>query len=77
MPHPAVTEPLMVLRLERFYGPSRFGILLPQRIVFEWFMRFSYPKNGRPSFLLSERTTFTYDAFKRFNVATEEKLPGR
>jgi hypothetical protein len=64
----------VLLRPERFYGPSRFGVLLPQRIVSDWYMRFSHPKNGRASLLLSERTTFTYDGFKRFDVMTEEKV---
>ena len=76
VPHPAPAEPLVMLRQERTYGPSRFGIPVPQRIVFEWFMRFSHPKNGRPSFLLSERTTFTYDAFNRFDVTTDETYRG-
>jgi hypothetical protein len=33
-------------------------------------------KNGQPSFALAERVTFSYSAFKRFNVATEEKGQG-
>jgi len=77
VPHPAAAEPLVVLRQERTYGPSRFGILTPERIVFEWFTRFSHPKKGRPSLLLSERTTFTYDSFRRFDVTTDEKYRGR
>lgn len=72
--HPAVAEPLVMLREERSYAPSRFGILVPQRIVFEWFMHFSHPKKGRPAFRLSERTTFTYDAFRRFDVTTHETI---
>ena len=48
---------------------------VPQRIVFEWFMRFSQPKHGPPAFLLSERATFTYDTFRRFDVTTAERVP--
>ena len=70
--HPAAADPLVMLREERSSAPSRFGIFVPRRIVFEWFDRFSHPKKGRPSFQLSERTTFTYDAFRRFDVTTHE-----
>ncbi len=56
------------------YGPSRFGILVPERIVFEWRQPFARLKNGQAAFGMSERTTFTYGAFKRFDVATEETL---
>ena len=59
---------------EHEYGPSRFGILVPQRIVFEWRHPFARLKNGQAAFGMSERTTFTYGAFKRFDVATEETL---
>lgn len=74
VPHPATPDPLVMIRSESTYGPSRFGILVPERIVFDWLLRFSHPKNGRPSFALSERTTFTYGSFKRFEVTTDEKL---
>jgi hypothetical protein len=37
-------------------------------------LRYSHPKNGQPSFGLSERTTFRYGSFKRFDVKTDEKL---
>ena len=78
VPHAATPEPLVMIHAERAFGPSRFGILVPERIVVDWLMRFSYPKTGRPSFALSERTTFTYGAFKRFDVATDEniRVPG-
>ena len=34
----------------------------------------SHSKNGRRSFALSERTTFSYGSFKRFDVNTDEKI---
>ena len=74
VPHPAAPDPLVMIRAESTYGPSRFGILIPERTVFDWLLRFSHPKNGPPSFGLSERTTFTYGSFKRFEVETEEKI---
>ena len=74
VPHPDAAEPLVMIRSDSSYGPSRFGILVPERIVFDWLLRFSHPKNGRPSFALSERTTLTYGSFKRFDVNTDEKI---
>jgi hypothetical protein len=68
-PHPDVAAPLVMLRLDSVYTPSRFGILVPERIVFDWLMHFSHPKNRPPAFGLSERTTFSYGAFRRFEVA--------
>ncbi len=50
-----------MVRCERFFRPSRFGTLVPHRIVFESFQRFSHPKSGQPSFSLTDRETFTYD----------------
>jgi hypothetical protein len=73
-PHPATPEPVVMIHRESTYTPSRFGILVPERIVFDWLGRFSHPKSGRPSFALSERTTFTYGSFKRFDVATDERI---
>ena len=35
---------------------------------------FSHPKNKPLSMALSERMTFTYGAFRRFDVATEEQI---
>ena len=74
VPHPAIPEPLAMVRAESTYTPSRFGILVPERIVFDWFSHFSYPKKGRPSLSLSERTTFSYGSFRRFDVATDENV---
>jgi hypothetical protein len=72
--HPATSELLVLIHSEITYGPSDFGIFVPQRIVWEWMSHFSHPKNGQPSFALAERATFTYSAFKRFNVATDERI---
>jgi hypothetical protein len=72
--HPAVREPLVVVRGERRYVPSRFGIHVPDRLVFEWRQHFSPPSGQPPAFGLSERTTFTYSRFRRFRVATSEGI---
>jgi len=73
-PHPAAPDPILMLRQEAVYAPSRFGILVPERIVLDFLFHFSHPKNGPPSMALSERLTFTYGAFRRFDVATEEQI---
>jgi hypothetical protein len=72
--HPATSELLVRIHSEITYGPSDFGIFVPQRIVWEWMSHFSHPKNGQPSFALAERAIFTYGAFKRFSVATDERI---
>lgn len=72
--HPAVRDPLVVVRGERRYVSSRFGILVPDRLVFEWRQHFSHRKGQLPVFALSERTTFTYSRFRRFDVATSERV---
>jgi hypothetical protein len=79
VPHPDSPEPLLMLRRESSYRPSTFGILVPDRIVWDWLTRFSHPKNAWPSFALNERATFTYGSFKRFDVSTSESVraPGR
>jgi hypothetical protein len=73
-PHPAAADPLVMIHADRTFQPSLFGIMVPERIVFDWLTQFSHPKNGRPSFSLSERSTFTYSSFKRFGVATDEDV---
>jgi len=73
-PHPDAAEPLVTIRADLNYRTSAFGILVPDRIVFDWMQRFTHPKNGPPSFGLSERMTFTYGTFKRFEVGTEEEV---
>lgn len=72
--HPAVAEPIVLVRSEAHYAESRFGILVPERLLFEWRLRFSHPKGQPPSFSLNERVTFTYGEFRRFEVATSETI---
>jgi hypothetical protein len=68
------SERHVIIHKESVYVPSRFGIPVPERIEFQWRLRYSGPKDGGPSFGLSERTTFTYGSFKRFDVATQENV---
>lgn len=73
-PHPATTDPLVMIRRESTYGPSAYGILVPERIVWDWLTHFRHVEQGRPSFALSERTTFRYGVFRRFGVVTAEDV---
>jgi hypothetical protein len=67
-PHPAVREPLVMVHAESRYTPSRFGILVPERIVVEWRDTFVHPKKGPPAFQVKQRDTFTYGGFRRFEA---------
>ena len=76
--NPNLPEPLTVIRREATYGESRFGILTPQRVVAEWFDRTGGTKQ-KPSLTRAAMLTFTYGAFRRFEVATEDTIavPGQ
>lgn len=69
--HPGLPEPALLMSTDHAYADSRFGILVPSRIVFEW--RESRSKS-KPAFTLATRMTFSYGAFRRFEVATEETV---
>jgi hypothetical protein len=62
-------EPGVVGRSEFEYTNSAFGILVPRRLVSE-FYRKSSKKNGPQSLRLAVRLTSTYSDFKRFDVST-------
>ena len=51
------------------YANSALGILVPRRVVSE-FYRKSGKKNGPQSLRLAVRLTDTYSDFKRFDVST-------
>lgn len=74
--HPAVSDPIVLIRSVHDYTDSRLGILVPERIVFEWFESAKWtPKSKQPpSFTLSARTAFSYGAFRRFEVTTKEVI---
>ena len=67
-PHPAAAEPLVMVRVESVYAPSRFDILVPERIVIEWRDTYTHPKKGQPEFRVKQRDTFTYGPFRRFET---------
>jgi hypothetical protein len=68
-PHPDATDPLVMVHTDSTYTPSRFGILVPERIVIEWRDTFTHPKKGPPQFQVKQRDTFTYAGFRRFETA--------
>ena len=66
-----------MLRSECEYTNSAFGILVPRRLVSEYYRK-SGKKNGPQSLRLAVRLTNTYSDFKRFDVSTvsDIRLPG-
>ena len=74
--HPAVSEPVTLVRLRRenTHADNSIGILTPQRIVIEYFFPPKTRKNLPPSFDLVCRTTLTYDTFRRFDVTTHQTI---
>jgi len=71
---PAQPEPVPILREESSYTESRFGILVPGRVVYEFFERGKQPKGQPPSFFRAARTTSTYGVFRQFGVATQQTI---
>jgi hypothetical protein len=70
--HPAVPTPIPLFGQESIYVESRFGILVPERIVVEWHENLR--SKAKPVFALKVRTTYTYGPFKQFGVTTDETV---
>ena len=70
--HPALPGPIQLLGIESTYVESRFGILVPDRIVAEFYR--NQKSKSKPVFGLAARTTYTYGAFKQFGVSTDETI---
>jgi hypothetical protein len=70
-------RPGVVSRYDFEYVNSSFDILVPRRIVSEYYRK-SGKKNGPQSLRLAVRLTYTYSDFKRFDVSTASdiRLPG-
>lgn len=71
---PGQAEPVPILRTEGSYVESRFGVLVPSRVVYEFFQRGKQLKGKPPSFYRASRTTCVYGVFRQFGVATEETI---
>ena len=72
--HPLLAEPVVILHQEATYTESRFGILVPERVVYDIHERGKQAKNQPPSFFRAARTTCTYGTFRKFEVETEHTI---
>jgi hypothetical protein len=68
-----VTTPVVFMRYVVDYGPSAFDLLTPRTIVASFFEK-PAAKKRHDVRLLTTRTTYTYDAFKRFEVTTTSDI---
>jgi hypothetical protein len=71
---PGQPELVPILRQESSYTESRFGILVPERVVYEFFERAKPMKGKPPSFFRSARTTCVYGTFRQFGVDTQQTI---
>ena len=72
--HPELSQPVTIVRREAVYAESRFGILVPERVDFEWFNHAKPKKNQAPTFFRGARGTCTYREFRQFDVAAEQTI---
>jgi hypothetical protein len=70
--HPALPAPMQLISVESTYVESRFGILVPARIVVEWYE--NVKSKAESGFVRAARTTYTYGAFRQFGVTTDEAV---
>ena len=70
--HPALPAPIPLVGSESTYVESRFGILVPERIVFEWYENLK--SKAKPDFGRVARMTFAYGVFRQFGVTTDETV---
>ena len=75
--HPALSEPVTVMRLQRENIDTAFGILTPKRIVIDYFNPRKTQKNKPPVFGPICSTTLTYGNFRRFDATTTIVPPER
>lgn len=68
---PGSVSAVVVQRTEFEYEPSRFDLLLPKKIVFSAFLRFSKTDSGMAS-ALDYRVTFAYGPFRHFTTTSDE-----
>ena len=70
--HTALGAPVELVGIESTYVESRFGILVPERTVVEFYE--NRKSKAKPVFALAARTTYTYGAFRQFGVTTDASL---
>jgi hypothetical protein len=71
---PGREKPVLLVGRISAYKESRYDILVPERIVYEFHERGKAGKNQLPPFFTIARTTCTFGAFRKFDVATEESI---
>jgi hypothetical protein len=74
--HKETGKILVVIRDELEFAESEFGILVPKRIVVSFFdrLRYKHAEGKEPRAVLGGRITYTYGAFKRFDVTSDYKI---
>ena len=72
--HPALPQPVTVMSVEATHTESRFGILVPERVEFDFYMPAKQKKNQPPAFFRSAHGTCTYREFQQFEVATQQTI---
>jgi hypothetical protein len=70
--HPALPASIQLIGVESTYTESRFEILVPERIVVEFYE--NVKSKAKPVFALTGRTTYAYGAFRQFGVTTDETV---
>lgn len=67
-----ITSSLVYMRDEIEYVTSTFGILVPKAIITSFFDK---QETDKQALRLTGRITYTYDAFKRFDVSADSEVP--
>jgi len=67
-----ITTAAVYVRDEIEYVPSAFGILVPKTIITSFFDK---DERDKQTLRLTGRVTYSYDAFKRFDVSADSYVP--
>ena len=70
---PSARQPIVVIRSEYFYTASEHGILVPRRIMLEFFNRIRRRPDRTSELAIGGRVTLNYGAFTRFRVTAQEQ----
>ena len=72
--HPALPQPVTVVRREATYVESRFGVLVPDRVVLEMYAPAKQKKKQPPAFFRGARATCAFKEFRPFEVTTQQTI---
>lgn len=70
---PSAAQPIVVIRSEYLYTTSEHGVLVPRRIMFEFFNRARRRPDRTNEIGIGGRVTLEYGAFTRFRVTAQEQ----